>query len=250
MSRRLGPLGMGWSLALLAAAGLGGAGCATSRAARWHGEAAYGAYLRGLMLERTARFPEALDAYRLALDQDRRSPLLHVRLGATYLKLGQTARALQAFNRALALAPDQPDALRWVAMLHASQGELEEAVAAYERILAAEPNDQFVLSTLADLYVLQGELPNAIDAYHRLITEFGSTSQLHFNLGVLYGRVSRFDDALEELSRAFELAPDALDARVALGLTYELAGRFEQAAAWYEDVVRMDPLNPPLYHHP
>ena len=186
------------------------ASCATSRTVgrQPSSHAAYGTYLRGLMLERASKLPEALNAYRFALEHDPHSALLHVHLGATYVKLGQTDRALQAFAQALDLDPNQPDALRWMAMLATSQGQIEKAIAAYERLLTLEPTDQFVMSTLADLYVLQGTLPRAVPLYQRLIEEAGSSSQLHFNLGVLYGRLNRFDDAIQELSRAFELSPD------------------------------------------
>jgi tetratricopeptide (TPR) repeat protein len=210
---------------------------------------AYGAYLRGLMLERSSQFPDALDAYQKALERDHWSPLLHVRVGATYVKLGQMAKALGAFEQALALDPNHPDALRWVAMLHASQGRLEDAVAAYERLLRVEPTDEFVLSTLADLYVLQGQLTEAVALYHTLIELSGSSSQLHFNLGVLHGRLRQFEESVAELSRAIELSPDSLDVRVVLGLTYELNGRLEDAVAHYEEAIRVDPLNPRLYHH-
>ena len=224
------------------------AGCAGGRFAR-SDHAAYGSYLRGLLLERSSRLPDALDAYEDALQRDHRSALLHVRIGATYLKLGKMDQALASFQRALAIAPDHPDALRWVAMLRASQGQLEGAVDAYERLLKLDPDDEFVISTLADLYVLQGELERAVGLYRRLIAESGSTSQLHFNLGVLYGRMGRFEEAVEELSRALELSPDSLDIRVALGLTYELSGRPDTAAAHYEAAIPLDPFNPRLYHH-
>ena len=72
---------------------------------------------------------------------------------------------------------------------------------------------------------------------------------MHFNLGVLYGRMSRFDESIEELSRAFELSPESLDIRVALGLTYELSGRSDVAATHYEAAIPLDPFNPRLYHH-
>ena len=45
---------------------------------------AYGAYLRGLMLERSAHYPEAVDEYRLALERDRSAAILNVHLGSTY----------------------------------------------------------------------------------------------------------------------------------------------------------------------
>ena len=229
---------------------IGSAGCATyPLAGHKTAHAAYGTYLRGLMLERSAKLTDALNAYNLALAHDRRSALLNVRIGATYLMLGQADQALQAFAKALEIEPNQPDALRWVAMMYASQGKLDEAVTAYERLLAIQPDDQFVISTLADLYVLQGHLPQAIDLYHQLIADTGPSSQLYFNLGVLHGRLNQYDEALQELSHAFELSPDSVDIRVALGLTYELSEQYDKAAAHYEDAARLDPLNPRLYHH-
>lgn len=227
------------------------AGCATAQHSPAHrtDTVAYGAYLRGLMSERSGQLAEALAAYQEALRHDRRSPLLHVRIGAVQVKQGDMAQAQQAFSKALAVAPNHPEALRWMAMLQAAQGHLAQATETYERLVMVEPADGFILSTLADLYVLQGQLPRAVEVYERLIRETEPTSQLHFNLGVLYGRMAQFPDALQELSRAFELAPESIDVRVALGLTYELSGNYPQAAAHYDSAVDLDPLNTKLYHH-
>ena len=227
------------------------AGCAGPMSVARHApsKAAYSAYIRGLMLERTARLPAALDAYQLALEYDQESPQLHTRLGATYVKLGQTEQALEEFQAALELDPSHVDAMRWVAMLYTSQGKLDKAVAVYRRLLEVESGDRFVMSTLADLYVLQGELEQSVELYRRLISEHGSSSQLHFNLGVLLGRLEQFDEALVELSHALERAPESQEIRVALGLTFELQGHPEKAAPHYEEAIRRSPFNPRLYHH-
>jgi len=229
--------------------GMGGCAHPPSREGPESTRAALSLYLRGLMLERSTNLLDALDAYRQALEHDYRSPALHVRIGATHVKLGQPDAALKSFERALAIDPSQPDALRWVAMLHTSQGRIDNAIEAYERLLEQDPTNRFVLSTLADLYVLQGELAKAAELYDRLIREHGASSQLHFNLGVLYGRLGQFALAIEELSRALELAPDSVEVRVALALMYEMNQQPEHAAAHYEEAIRVDPLNPRLYHH-
>ena len=211
--------------------------------------AALSLYMRGLMFERTSKLDEAVDAYRQALEHDYQAPSLHVRLGATHVKLGQPEQALKYFNRALAIDPDHRDALRWVAMLQTSQGRIAEAIHAYARLLEQDPTDRFILSTLADLYVLDGQIEPAIALYQRLVLEYGSAHQLHFNLGVLYGRLGDFSWAVAELSRALELMPDSIETRLALGLTYELNQQPEEALAHYEDAARLDPLNPRLYLH-
>ena len=131
------------------------AGCATGRPShRDLGTVAYEPYLRGLMLERSSSLREALEAYHEALEHDRRSPRVHIRMGATYLKLGAPDKALRAFTKALELDPHHPEALRWIGMLYTSQGNVDRAIEAYNRLLQAEPENQMALSTLADLYVL------------------------------------------------------------------------------------------------
>ena len=83
------------SISLLLAVTLSSMGCASPQLAeRRHNRAAFGAYLRGLMLERSAKLPDALQAYRLALERDRHSAQLNVRIGATQLKLGESEKAL------------------------------------------------------------------------------------------------------------------------------------------------------------
>lgn len=205
--------------------------------------------MQGLMFERTSRLDDALEAYRKAIEHDYHAPSLHVRLGATYIKMGQPDQALKHFNRALDMDPAHRDALRWVAMLQTSQGRIADAIRAYERLLEQDPADRFVLSTLADLYVLDGQIEPAITVYQRLVQEYGSSHQLHFNLGVLYGRMGDLGQSIAELSRAMELLPDSIETRLALGLTYELHQQPDRAAAHYEEAIRLDPLNARLCLH-
>ncbi|HEX9779600.1 MAG TPA: tetratricopeptide repeat protein [bacterium] len=226
------------------------AGCATGRHARTGPyRKAYGAYLEGLMFERDLLLPEALKAYREALEYDSTSPYLRVRVGATLVKMGRQEEAMAAFRQALEIDPDHPDVLRWLAMLATSQGRLDDAIGYYERLLEVHGADRYVLSTLADLYVLHGNLPRAVELYEQLAREFGRSSQLHFNLGVLRGRMGQFPEAMDELSRALEISPDSMEIHVALGLTFELGGRPLEAARHYEAAIAQDPANARLYQH-
>jgi len=213
------------------------------------GASAYALYMRGLMLERSSHLSDALDMYQQALEHDYTSPLLHVRIGATHVKLGQPEQALKSFQHALSLDPNQPDALRWMGMLYTSQGQLDEAIQIYERLITDQPKDRFLLSTLADLYVLQGQLPKGIGLYQQLIEDQGPSEQLEFNLGVLYGRLGQYPDAVTHLKKASELDPSSVDIRVALGLTYELEQNLDHAAQQYDAAIKLDQLNPRLYHH-
>lgn len=68
--------------------------------------------LMGLVLESFRKWPQALEAYRRALESQTSSPFLWARSAVTCERLGLTRQATEACEHALALHPDYPEALR------------------------------------------------------------------------------------------------------------------------------------------
>jgi tetratricopeptide (TPR) repeat protein len=76
---------------------------------------------------------------------------LYLELGRTYLRLGDTPRALAAFEHGRTL-DSSPDLLKELASLHRAGGDLHEAALALMESLAVNPNQPEVVSKLIDLY--------------------------------------------------------------------------------------------------
>ena len=73
----------------------------------------------------------------------------HNDLGVAYFARGDTARAAQEFERAVALSPDWPRALVNLGDARLALGEVGRAIEAYQRALALAPDDPGAANNLA-----------------------------------------------------------------------------------------------------
>lgn len=89
-------------------------------------------------LFRAGRFREAHAAYAALAGEERRADL-EVNAGASLARLGDDAGAKAAFDRALAIEPEQAEASRYRANTMLRLGDVPGAVAAYRGFLAAHP---------------------------------------------------------------------------------------------------------------
>jgi tetratricopeptide (TPR) repeat protein len=73
-----------------------------------------------------------------------------------YLDAGEPQRALDEIDGALALEPELVEALNFAGQLHTQRGDHAAAMAAYERSLAVDPEQGNVMAALAERYRLAG----------------------------------------------------------------------------------------------
>ena len=135
---------------------------------------AEGHLLRGNALYESGRYEEALAAYDRALALRPDDPTAHMNRGVALEDLGRHEEALAAHDRALALRPDYPNAHMNRGAALGELGRYEEALAASDRALALEP-----------------ELPEA-----------------HNNRGIALRNLGRHEEALTACDRALALRPD------------------------------------------
>jgi tetratricopeptide (TPR) repeat protein len=127
------------------------------------------------------RVDEALKQLREAARLDP-APLRHYDVGRVLLAARRFPEAGAAFNQALALKPDMPEALYGLGLAFDSLGRLDEAVGAYTRAL--QSNLDFV------------------DA--------------HFNLARVLAALGRNDEAIAHYEQALRLRPEDAEAKAAL----------------------------------
>jgi tetratricopeptide (TPR) repeat protein len=119
----------------------------------------------------------------------------HFNLALMFDELGDTARASDAYRRALSADPKLHDARNNLAVIALVAGQWEQAVELARQAVMADPRNTEYLDTLAAAYV----------------------------------RGSRSSDAIESLQRAREIEPSEARWNVTLAETLLLAGRVEEA---------------------
>lgn len=177
--------------------------------------------------------PRFLETYLFEVRVARR--VFHDLREASYLE-----RAITVAEEALALAPEDPDAL--VALTEAAlEGRrLERAEAALESLERLVPGDPRVAMNRAWLLELGGAGDEALALRRRAARDVPSWRNL-FNLATTESGQGEFDAARQTLERLLEIFPDHLESRSFLAQLEVVSGSLERAAELYRELVERTP---------
>jgi len=167
-----------------------------------------------LALERLGRLGEAEAACSEAVSRAREDSRPMLLWGVIALKRGDAEVAEGRLARARDLLGNRavPPLWYWAATLAAATaGDLSRALAAAEEAAAAWPTHTVLRNNLAVLLESTGDLPGAERLLRAALAEEPSLPQLSKNLGDLLYRGGRFEDAQESYERAAKLAPELGD---------------------------------------
>jgi tetratricopeptide (TPR) repeat protein len=113
----------------------------------------------------TAAFRKGRDMFRSAVASDPSMKEAWNMLGYTSRKLGDYEESLQAYDQALALAPDYPEAIEYRAELFLLTGRLGDVKEAYASLLKSSPSYAGVLKTsMQDWLKAKKSAPGVSDA--------------------------------------------------------------------------------------
>jgi hypothetical protein len=127
------------------------AGAACRRFTAQHPELAAGWIATGQVALAQGRLLEARSAAAIAESRAGDDPLLWDLIGTLYSRANDQAPALAAYERALALSPDDPGLLFNRAAARRFLGQLELAEADYDRVIGLRPGDCEALRNRSDL---------------------------------------------------------------------------------------------------
>jgi Flp pilus assembly protein TadD len=216
---------------------------------------------------------EALVLLNSAVERDpKNAPILNL-LGDLYFAQHDSAHALDAWTRALAVAPNWWVLHRNIGFAKLSSGDVPGSISEYETALKASPGEIQIISELASLYETHGRADDAISLYegayrlhphvpavandlamllvnHRtdrasldrardLTADFASSTDgtlLDTNGWVRFKR-GEYSEALPVLGRAVDRAPNSKEIRYHLGMAELHAGQTERARSDLESAL-------------
>ncbi|WP_426662290.1 tetratricopeptide repeat-containing sulfotransferase family protein [Rhodanobacter aciditrophus] len=151
--------------------------------------------------------------------------------------------AERSIAQALALAPDDADALRMLGVAAQRRGDHASAVACFRRVLPAWPDDADLRLGLGIALYEHGEIDEAMTQLRRACELAPASGPVWFNLGEALWRNARAEEAVAVLQRAIGLAPAHIPARLSLAKAQASLGQVAAAVAGFRDVLRLDPGN-------
>lgn len=111
----------------------------------------------------------AVERHRTKAENMPREPKLWAQLGDTLRSTGQYDKALEAYNRALFLAPENPAFRNNVALLHHQLGDRRAAISHYRSLLQQYPRFVDGWFNLGVIYAQEGDRQKARQAWQRVL---------------------------------------------------------------------------------
>ncbi|HYU18022.1 MAG TPA: tetratricopeptide repeat protein [Chloroflexota bacterium] len=190
---------------------------------------------------------EAVDRAQRAADVDPRSAEARAVLAQALDWSGQVDRAVQIAHQAVDLDSSYAPALNSLAEAYTDQYRLREADEVLDRALGLAPQDPEVFRVQGNLRETRSDYAGAVSSYRRALELAPAASYLYVSLGHALRAQKLYDEALEAFSRATELAPTDARAEGGLGIVYAAKDDSDQAIAHLRRAIEIDPRYPTAY---
>ncbi|MGH2538076.1 MAG: tetratricopeptide repeat protein [Candidatus Promineifilaceae bacterium] len=190
-------------------------------------------------------YAEAVQAARTAIETNPNNALGHAYLAGALSQLGpeQYARAQEAAEIALTIAPDEPIVRMQMATVLELQGYYPAAIEQYQLALEDNPDLAELHIGLAYNYYATRDIPTAILTFQNAVDADPDSAAAYDGLGWMYFLIGEYPTAEENLTKAVELDGEMVRAHAHLGaalyrnLNYDLAiPELERAVAEYQEV--------------
>jgi tetratricopeptide (TPR) repeat protein len=191
-------------------------------------------------------YPETSETFfRHALQDDPASAEALYGLGSVYLQQQKLKESRASFERALKLQPSYPGTIpnAWnnLGILSAREGNTAAAIEFFQRALQIDPAHLIALLNLGNAYRQRKEWVEAKKTLQRAFDVGPDDPEVNYNLGIVCAQLEESDHAYEYLKRAVELRPAYPEALNNLGVLYLRTRRPEEAIHSFEESIRVAP---------
>src|SRR5262245_59633996 len=222
------------------------AGLAVAPAARAQVSEAEGNFNVGLTHLREGRPNFALDEFKKAVRQDGKNPYFYKGLGLAYAALKQYPDAIGAFRMALEINPyyvDVRNDLGTALMLSGKRAEgKNEFLVAFND--PTNPTPEISARNLGQAYLEEKNYPDATTWFHTSLGRNKKYTDAYLGLSDALAGAGHADEAITTLETAAAECPDSAVVMENLGEAYYRAGRLADARKRLEEARKKDPLGP------
>jgi protein O-GlcNAc transferase len=181
-------------------------------------------------------------------------PGLYSLLGKIYNRMSEPDKALEAFQRALALHPEDSDAHYYVGTIYQQQGMEKEAIDSYEKAVEAYDGEAAMKAYLQLGRIYKNkDREKAKDQFMKALSIDPTSAEILSELRSVYRQEAEdyrsrdeYDKAAEKYEEMIKLNPDDprnVEAYMELGNIYRSNELYDKASEMYEAARKLDPFN-------
>jgi superkiller protein 3 len=168
-------------------------------------------------------------------------------LGLCYAKSSRVDDAMQSFERAISLNPQDAEAFFNLGVLFSEKKKVDQALRHLGQAVNLNPGEAKYSLALAEALIEAKRYSVAIDFLNAVRARFEALGQFHYTLGLAYYGQHNAPSAIAEMQKATELEPRMEAAFYFLGNTYALAEQYDKAFESYRRAIELNPNHPPYY---
>jgi len=199
-----------------------------------------------------ANIPEFVNAESTAIeriDEEFLNDYSYVRAGNEFFRAGDTDNAIQEYNNALQINPDNAEAhLKLGFLLYNAKRMAQEGMAHYQKALQLDPGNPRIHHDLGMALLHQGQLDGAIEHLSQALRlmpdgldEQYNAVDMNCNLGLALLYKGNIADAVTYFSTAIHLDPNRPDAHYRLALALAEKGDIPQCLEHYSKAISIAP---------
>ena len=159
---------------------------------------------------------------------------------------GMVKRALEQYNIITEKDPKDTESLVMMGRLQRVINNSVDAEATFKKALAVDPDNEDAITGLASLYSDRGDARSASELLEKMAKK-NPSAKSYASLAASYESMREYSLAADAYSKALEIDPQHVELKEALAQDQAMAGRFDDALKTYADMVDDDPKSPKPY---
>ena len=168
-------------------------------------------------------------------------------LGNALAARGRFEEAIEQFQRALRIDPNDADATYNLGNALAQQGSFEEAAKQLQNALQINPGNAMAAYDLGNVRARQGRFDEAIGDFELALRIDPGLAKAHYNLGSLLGKQGKLNEAVEQYQKALQVDAHYVRAYYGLGMALTTQGQLDRAIDSFQAGLRVQPNVPELH---
>jgi tetratricopeptide (TPR) repeat protein len=185
----------------------------------------------------------AVEHFNIALELDPDNEVTHYNLGNAYRDKGLPDKAIEQYLTAVRLKPDYAEAHNNLGNVYRAKGSTEKALEHLEAALKLKPYKAEIHYNLGNAYVSEGLTERAIEHYDSALRLKPDYVSAHNNIAAAYLSKNMVEKAVEHYRAALGLNPGHVKAHYNLGLIHFIKGDMDAARREFQAVLWIDPEN-------
>lgn len=166
---------------------------------------------------------------------------------AHLLETSKPEQAIEAYRKAEALQPKDPEPHLASGSLLEKQNRLADAEQEYKTALMLDSSSSDAMTGMANVYMRERQFPDAEGILRKLAAVHPNDGVIRIQLGRVLAAEGKKDDAIAELQAGLKLAPEDIDAQHDLADLYGDTKKYDSAADLYRSILARKPNDAELH---